>query len=163
MSGIRPGGASDDAYSDAGWNGSLMPPTQNAIRDLVEDYLIPLINGDLPVRTTKNVYNEVTAVATAVETTIVSYTVPVAKYIKLYFIDVSGDNVASFFVKKNGTVIRTRRSWWAQGTDNMIPFSLGPNDGIIFEAGDVVSLTVIHNRTGVGSFEAALIFAEYDV
>jgi len=85
MSGIRPGGASDDAYSDAGWNGSLMPPTQNAIRDLVEDYLIPLINGDLPVRLTKNVYNEVVAVPTSVETTIVSYTVPVAKYIKLYF------------------------------------------------------------------------------
>jgi len=78
-------------------------------------------------------------------------------YLKLYFIDVSGDNVASFFVKKNGTVIRTRRSWWAQGTDNMIQFSLGPNDGIIFDAGDVVSLTVIHNRTGVGSFGAALV------
>lgn len=163
MSGIRPGGASDDAYDATLWNGSLMPPTQNAIRDLIEDLIIPLINGDLPVRTTKNVYNEVSSVAAAVETTVVSYTVPVAKYIKLYFIDVTGDNIATFYVKKNGSVIRMRRSWWAQGSDSTIPFSLGPNDGLIFNPGDIVSMTVIHNRPDPGSFQGALIFAEYDV
>lgn len=163
MSGIRPGGASDDAYDATLWNGSLMPPTQNAIRDLVEDLLIPLINGDLPVRATKNVYNEILAVAPSIETTVVSYTVPVAKYVKLYFIDVTGDNVATFYVKKNGVVIRMRRSWWAQGSDTQIPFSLGPNDGLIFNAGDIISMTVIHTRPDPGAFQGALVFAEYDV
>lgn len=45
MSGIRPGGASDDVYDPILWDGSLTPPTQNAVRDYIEDILLPLIGS----------------------------------------------------------------------------------------------------------------------
>ena len=45
MSGILPGGPSDNAYDSTLWDDSLAAPTQNSIRDYIEDILLPLIGS----------------------------------------------------------------------------------------------------------------------
>jgi hypothetical protein len=163
LSGIRPGGASDDVYDPILWDGSLTPPTQNAVRDLIEDYIIPLISGEDPTSIVMNVFNEVSAVASGSETLVVSYTVPVGKQVILYFAEGTGNNIAKYQLYRDSDLERVNYSWWANGLNFHMSFSVGNNQGPVFDAGEQIRLTVLHDRPSSGVFSASLLFKEKDV
>jgi hypothetical protein len=98
-------------------------------------------------------YNEVSNVANAVETTILSVTVPVGPdSYRLTEIETSGTNIATYRVYINNAIIVEKRSWWFE-FDITFAFE-GFLNGIILNPGDNVKVTVTQYRPVVGTFEA---------
>lgn len=98
-------------------------------------------------------HNEISSVVSGVETTILTLVSPPGDY-RIAKIDVSGDNVAHYRVKINGSTINNKRSYWCDFNQT---FVFEGNDAILkIPAGDTLTVTVIHNRPNVGSFEATV-------
>lgn len=107
-------------------------------------------------------YNEVLTVPSATETAIVTYTVPVAKTSYLQLVTASGTNIAEYRLKINGTVIAKKYTYFSG--DLSADFNLrnesDSNPGILLNAGDIVTITAIHNRGFSGNFNATIIAFE---
>ena len=100
-----------------------------------------------------NQYGEVTSIAISTETDVLSYTVPASKKVAIANIDASGDNIAAFRVKLNGSTIAKKRT----------AISGSPNVEFTFEnyelaAGDVIKVTVENCSLTLdtGDFEARI-------
>jgi len=98
-------------------------------------------------------FDEVTGVAAATLTTIATFTVPALTTLKLYRIEVSGSNVATYEIYVN-TVIQGRRRTWFNG--NMSEEFEFPVSGLVLAATDTIDVKVIHSRPTTGDFEARL-------
>jgi len=98
-------------------------------------------------------HNEVTAVASGVETTLITLVSPSDTY-RVEKIEVSGDNLAIFRVKLNGTTILDKRTWYANfnETFNFEAF----NNGLLLSTGQILTVTVLHTRQFVGNFEVTV-------
>lgn len=96
-------------------------------------------------------HNEITSVASGVETTVMTITPPVGG-MRVFKIEVSGDTVAHFRVKLNGTVLFNKRSWWTS-FNQTFDFQDFAN-GLFLNPGQVITVTVTHTRPFLGSFEA---------
>jgi hypothetical protein len=101
-------------------------------------------------------YNEVSSVAAASETTVLTYTVPLAKTFHLHQISVSGTNLGSFKVKVNGNVKAQKRTWWTKFNEDF-SFLTPSNKGFEVPAGDIITVTVLHNSSTVGDFNASIL------
>ncbi len=97
-------------------------------------------------------FNQVNAVASATETTVVSYTVPTGKTAALFMSQVSGDNIAEFRLYADSNLIHTQRTFFGDLNATM-KFELR---GYELTSGQVLSLKVIHNRPMLGSFTGNL-------
>lgn len=98
-------------------------------------------------------HNEISSVAAGVETTVISLVSAAPNY-RINKIETSGDNVAHFRVKINGSTIVNKRSYW---TDFNQTFDFeGFENGLVLGVGDILTVTVIHNRPDLGSFEATI-------
>lgn len=99
-------------------------------------------------------YNEVTAVASGAETTIISMVIPPSGF-RLMKVDVSGENLALFRLKINGITMFTRRSWWNHFNEqfNFEDFQ----NGLKLTSGQILTVTVLHNRPVPGNFEATVL------
>lgn len=104
----------------------------------------------------KSVYAEVSAVAASTQTDITTYTVPVGKIFVLTNVEASGENLAKYSVIINSVTNATKRSWW---TAFNVDFVYNRYE---LAAGDVVKVSVIHERTEVSDFEARIIGIEGD-
>jgi hypothetical protein len=98
-------------------------------------------------------FNSVLAVASGVETTIITVTAPMGG-LRVEKINASGENVALFRVYVNGTEIIDKRSWWTQfnvefAFENFI-------NGLLLTSGQVLTVTCYHTRPYVGNFEATV-------
>lgn len=104
---------------------------------------------------TVSIYNEITNIASGASTVIVSYTVPVGSTATLEKIVLSGENIAAYTLTINTNVIDKRRTYFggALNTDFDL-LSLGKGQQLV--AGDVVSVTVLHTRPFVGSFNGRI-------
>lgn len=98
------------------------------------------------------VWNEITAVGANIESTVVTYIVPLGKTAKIQLIDIDGDNIAIYKVKLNGSTIAKKHMWWIPGLTGQ--FSFG--QGLELSAGQTLSVTVIHERPAVGSFNSRI-------
>lgn len=96
-------------------------------------------------------HNEITSVVSGVETTIISVTAGVTTHVSK--VEVSGENVALFRVKVNGTIVSDKRSWW--GAFNQT-FDY-PLTGLTLSVGDTLTVTVLHNRPTVANFETTVL------
>lgn len=96
-------------------------------------------------------HNEISSVGAGVETTILTVTSPVGG-MRLSKVEVSGDTVALFRVKLDGTTLLNKRSWWTDfnPTFNFEDFA----NGLWLNSGQVLTITVTHTRPFLGSFEA---------
>lgn len=94
---------------------------------------------------------EIVAIGSGSETTIITVTASVTPT-HVMKVEVSGENVALFRVKVNGTVISDKRTWW--GAFNQV-FDY-PLSGLVLASGDVLTVTVIHNRPTTANFEATV-------
>lgn len=102
-------------------------------------------------------HNEIFSVAASVETTVLTYSV-ITPTSRVFKIDVSGDNVALFRVKVNGSTIHDKRTYWGNGFNESFAFEQFDN-GLKLLLGDVLTVTVIHNRPMLGSFEATVMYS----
>lgn len=102
-------------------------------------------------------YGAITNVASSVESTVASYTVPIGKDFYLVRTLISGTNIALYRLKVNGTTISTRRTWFADRLSDQVETSGQPNTGVHIVQGDVVSITVEHTRPTLGDFEATIL------
>lgn len=95
-------------------------------------------------------YNEISAVASGVETTVLTVTATVQKRIQK--IEASGDNVAEIRIKLNGITVSKKRIWHCDfnATFNFEQFV----NGFKLVPTDVLTVTALHTRPDLGSFEA---------
>lgn len=107
--------------------------------------------------TITNKYGEAHAVPSGIETTIVSYTVPlVLSGAVLQRISVSGENVGRFQVFVNGVVIDTRRTYYGANFSEYFEYTIGTADGYNLAPGDLVAVKILHNKPQVGNFEGRI-------
>ena len=98
-------------------------------------------------------YNEITAVASGAESPIITMVVPPEGF-RLMKVEVSGENVALFALKIDGVTIFTKRSWW-NGFNQTFSFEDFQN-GLKLTNGQILTITVIHNRPVPANFEATV-------
>lgn len=101
----------------------------------------------------ESTYGEVSSVPTATPTVLVSYTAPVGKVSFLQKVFVSGENIARYKVKLNGTVIDTKRTYFGASLNEWFDFS-DASRGRLLVVGDVVTVEVEHERPMVADFNA---------
>lgn len=102
-------------------------------------------------------YNEVTSVASGIETTVLTYTVPGTNDFYLQLISSAASNVSTYRVYRNGIVIDKQYGAWTQynfsfdyrSNDDLTPgFKLAP--------GDIILVTAIHTSPSLASFNAKI-------
>ena len=100
-------------------------------------------------------YSEITAIAAATETTILTYAVGVAQAY-LLFVESNGTNVADYKVKLNGSTINRKYTYFGAPLSAYFDFksSVSFFPGLSLVSGDVLTVTVIHNRPSLGDFNA---------
>lgn len=99
------------------------------------------------------IHDEITSVGANAETTILTITAPL-NGMRVSKVEVSGDTVALFRVKLDGNTLLNKRSWW---TDFNPTFSFEDfANGLWLNSGQVLTITVIHTRPFLGSFEATV-------
>lgn len=118
-----------------------------------------IVMGSPVPMVTRNIFDEVTAVASGSETLIATFTVPLAKSGKIEKISASGENIAKYTVKLNGTPIDVRRTYWTGGFNVTFDYVSG-GDGYKLSPGDVVAVYVKHESPDPGDFDARLQIVE---
>lgn len=107
-------------------------------------------------RTSVNQYSEVLSVPSGSSTIVVQYTVPSSDNFILERISVSGENIAMYQILVNGTIIETQRSYFGGELNCQFNFISSGNQGYILNIGDVVQVTVLHNRPSIANFEGRI-------
>jgi hypothetical protein len=102
------------------------------------------------------VYNEVLTVPPGILTTIVSYTVPVGVSRDLERVLFSGENIAKYQVLVNGLPVATNRTYFGGDLSGTITFGESDSRGLKLNSGDIVTLTVLHNRPNPADFEGTI-------
>lgn len=103
----------------------------------------------------KSFYNEISAVPTTSPTLVVTYTAPLVGLSFLQKVFVSGENIAKYQVKINGTIIDTTRTYYGGNLDAYFDFSDG-SKGVLLAPGDLVEVFVEHERPMVGDFNGRI-------
>lgn len=104
----------------------------------------------------RNVYNEISNITSEIETLVTTYTVPIGKKFDLSRAVCSGDNIARFTIKVNGSILQGKRTWWS---DFNTEFNV---DEDILNAGEKVEIFVTNRGIKSADFEATIIGGEYD-
>lgn len=105
-------------------------------------------------------YDEVSAVTAEIETTIITYTVPVGKVGLLYRVEASGENIAHYKVYINGTVIASKRTYFGGDLNATFEFTSTNKRSVQLESGDVLEVKVTHSRPIASNFESRLLLLE---
>jgi hypothetical protein len=99
-------------------------------------------------------HNDISSVASGVETTIITVTAPVGG-LRIQKIDASGENVALYRVYVNGIEIYDKRSWW---TAFNVGFKFENFDnGYLLTSGQILTVTCYHTRPYTADFEATVL------
>jgi|SRR6185437_202160 len=112
---------------------------------------VPVTVVNPATNTTITTFGQISAVPAGVETQIVTYTVPGGDSFSLTYVHLSGDNGAVFNLYINGVIQDRCRTYWCNFTTFM---DFG--NGIPMNAGDIVSVKVIHYRPEVGDFASRI-------
>lgn len=99
-----------------------------------------------------NIYDEQASVPSASPTTVTTYTVPLAKSALLKNVAVSGENVAEYEVRVNGSTQDKLRTYFGGNLSALFEF----DRGLFLEASDIVTVTVLHNRPSSADFNATI-------
>lgn len=113
-------------------------------------------------RTPINQYNQALSVVSGITTLIVTYTVPLLQTNTLERISVSGENIALYTVLVNGIPIDTQRTYFGGELNAQFEFMSTANLGFILNAGDIVTVNVLHTRPTSANFEGRIQMTELD-
>jgi hypothetical protein len=95
-----------------------------------------------------NTYNEANSVAGLATATVIDYTVPVTKEVKLKTIECSGDNRAIFKVEINTVTQAKKRTYFTEYNCSFESFNL------ILNAGDNIKVIVENKSNSIADFNA---------
>lgn len=101
-------------------------------------------------------HNEISAVPSGAETTVITVTVPMGGY-RISKVEVSGDNVAHYRVKVDGITILNKRSYWTRF--NLTFDFEGFTNGLKLNPSQVLTITALHSRPDPGNFEATVLIS----
>lgn len=110
-----------------------------------------------PRGTVNYTYNEVSGIASGVETKINEYLVPIGKGFDSCNVLCSGDNITRFIVKVDGDNIKSKRTWWS---DFNAEFKL---NNLEFNAGERIEIFAINRGVKVSDYESTIMGNVYDV
>lgn len=85
------------------------------------------------------------------ETLLASYTVPIGNSFSLKRVLLSGDNIATYLIKVNGSVQAKARTWWTNFNAN-VPF-----DNLKLNEDDILSIYAINRGATVETLEATIL------
>lgn len=111
--------------------------------------------GTIESGTFDSSYNEVLAVGSGVETSVVTYTGLQPSRLKI--IEMTGTNIAAYTVYLNGTPIHKKRTYFGN-LDNAFQFS----KGYPFDLGDLIEVKVLHNQSSPGDFAGFILVLRDD-
>lgn len=138
-----------------------------AIHDTAGDELNVNPDGSINVQSTVNsnasglkVYNEVSAIASGIETIVATHTALAGRRTFLQKVSASGDNIAKYKVKVNGTTVDFRRTNFGSDLNANFFFDGELNPGLAVGVGAVITVTVLHNRGSVSDFNAKIQYLE---
>ncbi len=103
-----------------------------------------------------NYPDEIFAVPSATESTILTVTVPVGFNIFLQFVEVDGTNIADYRVYRDASILGKKRTWWTSLTDKL-DFVDSKMRGLKILENEVITVKVEHSRPIVGDFRARLV------
>lgn len=119
--------------------------------------LTVVLENNITVGTTTNLFNQISAVAMGITTTIISYTVPVGNDFKLCLVEVGGSNIAEYEVLINGSLNARKRTWFSGPFTDEFIFETNLAGGIVVPSGQIISVQVTHDRPDLGDFEARIL------
>lgn len=138
-----------------------------AIHDSNGDELDINADGSLNIQETLNssfsgLYKvgTLSALTNSIETTLVTHTAVGGRITFLQLVSVSGDNIAKYRVKINGSTIDTKRTYFGGDLEKDFIFNGEKNPGIQVNPGDIVTVTVEHSRPSAGDFEGRIQYLE---
>ena len=97
------------------------------------------------------IYDEANSVAGLATATIINYTVPAGKELKTRTIDVSGDNVAKYFLEVDGNTEDTKRTYYTYFNET---FEL---HGQVYGPGVNIKIIVENRRNSTADFNAKIL------
>lgn len=100
-------------------------------------------------------HNEVTLVASGVETIVITVNAPITP-LRVQRIEVSGENIALFRVKINGTIISNKRTFWGS-LNEAFEYVNTYSSGVLLDIGDSLTVTALHTRPTLAKFEATVL------
>lgn len=105
-------------------------------------------------------YGEINSLTSGSETTIISHIAVGGRTTYLQAVSVSGDNIAKYRVKINGLIIETKRTYFGGDLDKNFNFNGEMNPGLQVSVGDIITVTVEHDRPMVGDFNGKIQYLE---
>lgn len=118
---------------------------------------IPVTVGG-SIADTVQIFNEITGVAMGAESTILTYTVPVASTFVMAYVHIESSSTAILRVKENGTLIAKDRIAIGGNYSVLIPFQKGDGLGLKLSAGTVLTVTGYNaSSTGAAEFSARVV------
>lgn len=127
--------------------------------DVLKD-IRDILSGSSTTYTVANYYNSVSAVATGVETDVVTYTVPVSTTAKLLHCQFEGTNISLYKVKINGTTVAQYHTYFSGALNGKQIFEGGAGIGPEYAAGTIIKITTLHNRPNTGDFSGRIVVSE---
>lgn len=109
-------------------------------------------DSDIP----RNFFGSVTGVPANVETQIVQYVVPEGKRAILIRSEYSGEQIGLYKVYIDNIQQAARRTHHGIGLTGQFEFTDMISAGIIIPGNSIVKVTVVHNRPGLGQFDARI-------
>lgn len=119
---------------------------------------VNIVSASPLARVAVNTYNEVTSLPIGASTTLVSYTVPVAKVAYLQTVEASGGNVAIYTVNVNGVAIAKNYCGRAADLITYFKFDTGliTIPGLKYTSGTVITVVVVNSGTTITNFDARI-------
>ena len=98
-------------------------------------------------------YREVTAIASGSETTLISLVAPPSG-LRISKVMVSGENLALYKVSIDSNPVAAKRTWWNHFNEEFVFDDVVK--GLLLTNGQVLTVTVLHNRPAAGNFEVTV-------
>ena len=108
----------------------------------------------------RHAYNEVTNVASGIETNIASYVAAVGKTTYLQKVTSTGDCIGQIKVKVDGIAIDSQRTSYATEYNTKHQFDGESNPGYVVSAGQTVTVTILQTQSAVNEYEARITLIE---
>lgn len=104
-----------------------------------------------------NLYNEVSSVASGVETDLFTYLVPLSPIIHLMRFEIGGSNIGQFKLYFDNTVVRQYMTWFnGTGLTGVWDFTTSGGGGLAVAPGTIIKIKVLHNRPFLGDYFAQM-------
>lgn len=120
------------------------------------DGSLNVVIGEAPDESIVNEFAETAPIAANAITTILTYAVPAGKELFLSRIDVGGGNIGTYEVFIDGDLIARKRTYFGGNLNETFDFSVSSRRGLPVETGEIITVTVVHDRPFNAVFESRL-------